>query len=95
MSRCLDSCKRPTPAQAHCATCHVTFGGVSNFDRHRSNGRCLPPASLGLTEREDVWREEMDHDKVTMFRERVRKDRTSRQEHLGDSVPVVPLGLVS
>lgn len=29
---------------AHCAgECHRTFTGVTTFDAHRRNGRCLPP----------------------------------------------------
>lgn len=33
---------------AHCASCHVTFTGVTAFDRHRRAGRCLIPAEAGL-----------------------------------------------
>lgn len=32
----------------HCSSCHLTFGGVRGFDRHRKAGSCLDPASLGL-----------------------------------------------
>lgn len=35
---------------AHCASCHVTFSTVGNFDRHRRGGECLDP--LSLTDRE-------------------------------------------
>lgn len=33
----------------HCSVCHVTFGGYTNFDRHRNNGKCLTPESIGLS----------------------------------------------
>src|SRR5262245_55341581 len=33
---------------AHCGTCHKTFGGVSGFDAHRSDGTCLDPATIGM-----------------------------------------------
>lgn len=71
MSKCLDTCKKPTPAQAHCASCHVTFGGVTGFDLHRSNGQCLDPASFEYVEREGVWRRPVDHDEVELFKKRV------------------------
>lgn len=35
-------------SMAHCSRCHQTFGGVSSFDHHRSNGACKYPAELGL-----------------------------------------------
>ena len=40
---CTKECTAPTPAQAHCGVCHVTFSGVFAFDAHRDNGRCLDP----------------------------------------------------
>lgn len=27
--------------RAHCSACHITFGGVASFDRHRAGGRCM------------------------------------------------------
>ena len=36
-------------ATTHCARCHQTFSGVSGFDQHRENGRCLGPAEAGLS----------------------------------------------
>jgi len=57
---CSSTCVRPTPAQAHCGACHLTFGGVRNFDRHRDNGKCLKPEALGLEEDpRNVWRTPM------------------------------------
>lgn len=35
-------------AMAHCASCHGSFSVVSNFDKHRRNGKCLDPAVVGL-----------------------------------------------
>lgn len=56
--RCDETCVKPTPAQAHCTVCGCTFGGVRNFDRHRSNGWCLNPETLGLQLTDaGVWRE--------------------------------------
>lgn len=35
--------------RAHCSACHLTFTGVSAFDRHRSSeGTCLLPTDLGM-----------------------------------------------
>lgn len=58
-SKCRPGCVRPTPAQAHCPACHSTFGGVTNFDRHRDAGHCLDPAVLGMECRDGVWRTPM------------------------------------
>lgn len=41
-------------AQAHCASCHELFSGVTAFDRHRSKGKCLAPGSMVNTEGEKV-----------------------------------------
>ena len=48
--------------RSHCGACHITFGGVASFDRHRQTtgstiGRkCLPPESLNLTDNGNgVW----------------------------------------
>lgn len=59
MSVCTEACRRPSPAMAHCASCHRTFGGVTGFDAHRKDGTCLPPSSLGMVERDGVWRTPM------------------------------------
>lgn len=56
MSVCLAACRQPSPAMAHCPTCHRTFGGVTGFDAHRKDGHCLNPADLGYVERDGVWR---------------------------------------
>lgn len=78
-SKCTDDCKKPTPAQAHCGSvgCHRTFGGVTGFDQHRTGelGKriCLDPATFGYSERDGVWRDTADHEKVEDFVTRVRK----------------------
>lgn len=47
--------------RSHCSACHVTFGGVASFDKHRQIGRatgksCQPPQSIGLRNNgNDVW----------------------------------------
>ena len=33
-------------AQAHCSQCHQLFSGITSFDRHRRNGKCLDPAKI-------------------------------------------------
>ena len=53
------TCATPTPNQAHCAACHLTFGGVTGFDAHRKHGACLDPYALGMVERDGVWRTPM------------------------------------
>lgn len=34
----------------HCAGCHRTFSVLSWFDRHRTRGKCLNPASITVSE---------------------------------------------
>jgi len=34
---------------AHCASCHVTFTGVSGFDAHRKADQCRRPGEVGLS----------------------------------------------
>lgn len=60
MSGCDPTCVRPTPAQAHCPTCHRTFGGVTGFDAHRINGECRDPATRGYVLNGGIWRTPMD-----------------------------------
>lgn len=67
---CPPSCKRPSPAQAHCPTCHRTFGGVTGFDAHRKDGDCVDPTDFGMVERDGVWRTPM----TDAARERFRRD---------------------
>ena len=52
---CTDECVRPTPAQAHCSLCHVTFSGPWTFDEHRRSGKCARPQINGMTEKRGVW----------------------------------------
>lgn len=47
---CTTTCIQPSPSQAHCGACHVTFGGVTGFDRHRRDGQCLTPAEIGYAD---------------------------------------------
>lgn len=71
---CPDTCRRPTPAQAHCTICHRTFGGVTGFDQHRHNGACHNPINLGMIERDGIWRNPMEEHAA----ERLRKMREQR-----------------
>lgn len=34
---------------SHCGNCHDTFSGVSTFDRHRRDGRCVAPYHVGMS----------------------------------------------
>lgn len=68
MSPCTSACRRPTPTQAHCCTCHRTFGGVRGFDRHRRGGRCVPPEQLGMVDRDGVWRSPMPTEAAARIR---------------------------
>ena len=55
-TRCTEPCIRPAPSQAHCTVCHRTFGGASNFDRHRRDGWCTDPAELGMEpNKRGIW----------------------------------------
>lgn len=40
---------------SHCGGCHETFGALSIFDKHRRDGRCLPPAEGLVQDDEGVW----------------------------------------
>lgn len=54
---CTSTCIQPSPSNAHCGACHVTYGSVTGFDRHRRNGECLNPADLAMhAGRNGVWR---------------------------------------
>lgn len=46
-------------AMCHCSVCHVTFGAITSFDRHRKGGDCQLPASIGLyfNETRKAWSE--------------------------------------
>lgn len=54
---CLAICIQPSPTNAHCSSCHVTFGSVSGFDRHRRGGECVDPRQLAMhRDRNGIWR---------------------------------------
>ncbi len=54
---CTTTCVQPSPSNAHCSTCHRTFGTASSFDRHRRGGECLDPAALRMhADGRGVWR---------------------------------------
>lgn len=54
---CLATCIQPSPSNAHCGACHVTYGSVTGFDRHRRAGECLNPRALDMhADRNGVWR---------------------------------------
>jgi hypothetical protein len=40
-----------------CWECGEVFSAVSNFDKHRSKGKCLNPATLGLVKsHKGIWK---------------------------------------
>jgi hypothetical protein len=58
---------------AHCAKCHVTFGGLTAFDQHRP-GECLDPASIGLIVMRtsgtcEIWGSPMDEEARSRFQQ--------------------------
>lgn len=65
---CEDACTRPTPAQAHCGACHVTFGGIRGFDVHRRGGQCAAPDQVGLAQdARGVWRHALTSEERARF----------------------------
>jgi len=47
---CTSTCIKPSPSQAHCPVCHVTFSGPTLFDAHRRGDvderYCLDSAAM-------------------------------------------------
>ncbi len=57
--RCDETCTHPKPSMhnALCTVCHTCFKSVAGFDRHRDNGWCLEPSTIGLEPNENgFWR---------------------------------------
>lgn len=43
-------------SRAHCSGCHLTFTGVTMFDRHRNSDGCANPVDLGMVLRAGgIW----------------------------------------
>ena len=58
--RCHTTWNRETNI-AHCTVCCRTFSTPANFDRHRKEGECLDPESVGLETKVDkhgtvIWK---------------------------------------
>jgi hypothetical protein len=71
--RCDETCTHWTPAQntktCLCTVCHEVFSTPNNFDRHRNDGWCLNPGSVGLRTNENgVWVQEVAPGKDLGFR---------------------------
>ncbi len=79
-SPCQPTCHRPNASQAHCTTCHRTFGGVTYFDAHRCNGWCNNPADLGLVEHGGLWTTPEGHQQREVATARLIAVRTARRE---------------
>lgn len=41
---------------SHCSACHRTFSGPSSFDAHQTGRGCRDPETLGMVERDHVWK---------------------------------------
>lgn len=42
--------------RCHCMVCGENFTVVANFDKHRKDGQCLPPESIGMVLNErGIW----------------------------------------
>lgn len=70
-TRCSPGCThvKPSGAEALCTVCHEVFARPGNFDKHRSDGWCLDPRSLGLVANEEgVWRGTMAPEKILALR---------------------------
>lgn len=46
----------PGSARCLCRACGEMFSTVGNFDRHRRDGECRPPATVGLVQVAGVWK---------------------------------------
>ena len=94
---CVPTCVRPTPAQAHCAAadCHRTFGSVTGFDRHRRDGACVDPATLGMSETGGVWRIPVpEADRARLARIRNADSRSHGEPQSDENGPVEGRGRV-
>ena len=52
---CGQSWRQSGNRTGHCSGCHQNFDGLSAFDRHRRDGKCLDPASLFDKDGESVF----------------------------------------
>lgn len=68
MTPCVPTCLNPTTSQAHCPTCHRTFGGVGGFDAHRRGGICRDPAEFGYELTHGIWRRPMTEARLAQLR---------------------------
>lgn len=64
-------------APCHCSACHLTWSGITLFDRHRRGGACLTPDEVitqgqELIHRDGIWRqpEMSDEEKLARFGDR-------------------------
>lgn len=94
--------REPSPGMAACTVCGRVFGGVGGFDQHRNHrdddtlterDRCIDPATLGMVERDGVWRTPMtEADRDRMARLGVQVTPQSDEQTSGDhpGTPDVP-----
>lgn len=47
---------RLTGNRCLCRACGELFSTPGNFDKHRRNGECRPPASGGLVQAAGIWK---------------------------------------
>lgn len=97
---CTPTCVAPTPNQAHCGSgCHVTWSGVTGFDRHRRDGRCLTPDEIGyVVDSRGVYRAPITDAKraqLAALRRRGDADSRSLSEPQSDRSPGLVVADVS
>lgn len=77
---CAPTCIQPSPAQAHCGACHITWSGITGFDQHRRDGQCLTPESIGYT-----------RDPRGVYRAPITDERRQQLAALRGNAPSAPL----
>lgn len=88
MSTCTEACRKPSPHQAHCAACHLTFGSVTGFDRHRCAGACIDPATIKgqRLDGNSIWRFEGGENRAAVH------SRPRGTPQTAETGPAVPRG---
>jgi hypothetical protein len=90
---CTATCHRPSQSQAHCgaAGCHRTFRNVDHFDRHRRDGTCVDPATLGMVEVDRIWASPEAHRAAAQARGVLETSRSRRASRRQSPEPPAPL----
>lgn len=84
-TKCTDCPSLPTNSpRSHCTVCHQTFDGVTKFDNHRYEGRCVDPSWFGWELRHGYWSSKEGHDKDDRTRDRLAATRAAKQKGHSD-----------